>query len=195
MDAGPWATDIGSRLQEAIRANQTANDMFDDCLARFFGINRTDARCLDIIERHGRITAGQVASESGLTTGAVTAVIDRLEAAGYAARTRDPDDRRKVWIAITPHTAELTKRLFGHFQLIGPALLAQFTPDQLTAIAAFLAMGSQINRELSGLLEQHIVLGPLPADTRLINARAFQRDATAKMKAMAATFDQGGTLE
>jgi DNA-binding MarR family transcriptional regulator len=92
---------LGMRFKEAVRANQTATDVFDEALTIFLGINRTDGRCLDIIDRVGRISAGHLANESGLTTGAVTAVIDRLEAAGYARRTRDTLDRRKIWIEVT----------------------------------------------------------------------------------------------
>ncbi|MET3900501.1 DNA-binding MarR family transcriptional regulator [Devosia sp. UYZn731] len=195
LDLGVWATPQGARLQQAVRANQTASDMFDDCLARFMGINRTDARCMDIIERHGRVTAGQLASDSGLTTGAVTVVIDRLEAIGYVVRERDPTDRRKVWIKITQLAGDLSDRLFSHFQLIGPAMLARFTPDQLAAIIEFLEVGGQINRELSFLLEQHVERGTLSAETRMINARAFQRDAGVKMKAIVAAMENGRKLE
>ena len=194
LKSGAWATSQGARLKDAIRSNQVANDMFDDCLARFMGINRTDARCMDIIDRHERVTAGQLASDSGLTTGAVTVVIDRLEAAVYVARQRDLDDRRKVWISITPLAGELTNRLFGHFQLVGPAMLARFTQDQLAAIIEFLEVGSQINRDLSSLLDQHIERGPVSAEARLINARAFQRDAQAKMKTIVATLEQGASF-
>src|SRR5690242_15465290 len=81
---------------EAVRANQSATDMFDEAVAQFLGINRTDGRCLDVIDRRGRVSAGQLANESGLTTGAVTVVIDRLERAGYVRRIRDELDRRKV---------------------------------------------------------------------------------------------------
>ncbi|HZD79103.1 MAG TPA: MarR family transcriptional regulator, partial [Actinomycetota bacterium] len=65
------------------RAAQTASDVLDEAAVGVMGINRTDGRCLEIMERSGGLTAGRLASESGLTTGAVTAVLDRLEQAGY----------------------------------------------------------------------------------------------------------------
>src|SRR5919108_5247150 len=79
----------------AIRAYQTSNDNWDQAMSDQFGINRTDARCIDLIDQAGGMTAGELARAAGLTTGAVTAVIDRLERAGVARRVADPSDRRR----------------------------------------------------------------------------------------------------
>ena len=49
----------------------------------------------------------ELAAEAGLTTGAVTAVIDRLERAGYARRVRDDEDRRRVKVEVTPKLEQL----------------------------------------------------------------------------------------
>ncbi|MGI8505512.1 MAG: MarR family transcriptional regulator [Solirubrobacteraceae bacterium] len=59
-------------------------------------MNRTDGKFLDLLDQHGRMSAGQLSQESGLTTGAVTAAIDRLERAGHGQRCADPGDRRRV---------------------------------------------------------------------------------------------------
>ena len=88
-------------LLAAVRANQNATDQMDDAAARGMGVNRTDARCLDTIEQFGPITAGRLAEAAGLTTGAVTAVIDRLVAKGYLRRVADPNDRRRVMVEAT----------------------------------------------------------------------------------------------
>jgi len=182
---GAWRLDAWGgawRLKEAVRANQTANDVWDDCLTRFLGINRTDGRCMDIIDRHGRVTAGQLAAESGLTTGAVTVVVDRLEAVGYVERKRDSDDRRKVWISITPIMAEMTERLFAHFQLMGPVVLERFTPDQLAAIIEFLEVSSVINIQQAALLEQYVDRKGATPQARLVAARLFARASEKQMK-------------
>ncbi|WP_052731976.1 MarR family winged helix-turn-helix transcriptional regulator [Devosia geojensis] len=176
----PWGGAF--RLKEAVRANQTANDVWDDCLTRFLGVNRTDGRCMDIIDRHGKVTAGQLAAESGLTTGAVTVVVDRLEAVGYVERKRDPDDRRKVWISITPIMAEMTERLFAHFQLIGPVVLERFTPDQIAAIIEFLEVSSTINIQHAELLEQYVDRKGGTPQARLVAARLFARAGEKQMK-------------
>ena len=72
------------------RAYQTSNDNFDQAIADHLGMNRTDMRCVDLIDQAGGMTAGELARAAGLTTGAVTAVIDRLERAGMARRVADP---------------------------------------------------------------------------------------------------------
>lgn len=173
--------DLEARLKEAVRAGQIASDMFDDTCARFFGINRTDGRCMDIIDRHGRITAGQLASEAGLTTGAVTAVIDRLEAAGYAQRVRDRADRRKVWIELTGAANLIGGRIFSHYQLLRPTVLEQFTPDQIDAILRFLTVGAEVNREQAALLERHVDPSSAGPGARAERAEAYERAAHALM--------------
>jgi len=71
---------------KVFRAYQTSNDNFDQAIADHLGMNRTDMRCVDLIDQAGGMTAGELARAAGLTTGAVTAVIDRLERAGMARR-------------------------------------------------------------------------------------------------------------
>ncbi len=92
---------LGDRLGDLVRESQRAADITDDLLCQLMGINRSDSRCLDILDQRGQMTAGALAQESGLSTGAITAVIDRLEKAGYAQRVPDPADRRRVLVELT----------------------------------------------------------------------------------------------
>ncbi|MGH3128797.1 MAG: MarR family transcriptional regulator [Gaiellaceae bacterium] len=81
-------------------------------------MNRTDLRCLNIIENNGAMTAGRLAELSGLTTAAVTSVLDRLERAGYARRVRDQPDRRQVMVEVTPLLAErATPKRVRHLEI------------------------------------------------------------------------------
>src|SRR3954454_1764219 len=89
-------------LVAAFRASGNQDAAFDNLAAERLQVNRTDLHCLNAIENGGGLTAGQLASQTGLTTGAVTGVIDRLERAGLARRTPDPDDRRRVKVEVTP---------------------------------------------------------------------------------------------
>jgi len=98
-------------LFEEWRLLGAANDLADQAVADYFGINRTDARCLEIIQRLGGVTAGRLARESGLSTGAVTTVLDRLERSGLARRTSDPKDRRRVLVEITSTAQEASEEL------------------------------------------------------------------------------------
>jgi DNA-binding MarR family transcriptional regulator len=70
--------------------------MFHQALADELGLYITDHKCMDIIHRFGAMPAGKLGEMTGLTTGAITGMIDRLEKAGYVRRTNDPKDRRKT---------------------------------------------------------------------------------------------------
>jgi DNA-binding MarR family transcriptional regulator len=70
--------------------------MFHQVLADELGLYITDHKCMDIIHRFGAMPAGKLGEMTGLTTGAITGMIDRLEKAGYVRRTNDPKDRRKT---------------------------------------------------------------------------------------------------
>ena len=88
-------------LPEAFRMLSTQAVMLHQAVADMLKLNITDYKCLDLIERLGPMTAGELAEQSGLTTGAITGVVDRLEKAGYAKRTDNPKDRRSVIIELT----------------------------------------------------------------------------------------------
>lgn len=167
--------EFGLRFKEAVRASQTATDLFDETLTQFLGINRTDGRCLDLIDRRGRVSAGQLANDSGLTTGAVTAVIDRLEAAGYVRRIRDTLDRRKIWVELTEDTKNITARIFGHYEKTGPMMMARFSPDQVRAILEYLEIGTFVENEMAAALREHLDPRATTPTARLIQARAFER--------------------
>lgn len=74
--------------------------LFHQAVANLAGVSVTDLKCLDYIDRSGDATAGDLARLTGLTTGAITAAIDRLEKAGLARRERSDVDRRKVFIRL-----------------------------------------------------------------------------------------------
>jgi DNA-binding MarR family transcriptional regulator len=90
-----------------------AADQLDEAACDALGINRTDGRCLDVLDREGPVTAGRLAQAAGLSAAAATTAIDRLEAKGYARRTRDENDRRRVVVALTPLARERTGRIWG----------------------------------------------------------------------------------
>jgi DNA-binding MarR family transcriptional regulator len=131
-------------LLTAVRANQNATDQMDDAAARGMGVNRTDARCLDIIEQFGPITAGRLAESAGLTTGSVTAVIDRLVAKGYLRRVADPGDRRRVMVEMTEELEKLAGRFYGPLAEQAFPFLSAYTNSELELIADFLRTSTTI---------------------------------------------------
>src|SRR5882757_4375726 len=76
--------------------------MHQHLIAQRIGLNVTDAECIDFLQEMGPSTAGALAKATGLTTGAITNVIDRLEKAGFVKRGPDPKDRRKVIVSFIP---------------------------------------------------------------------------------------------
>ncbi|HEY4413963.1 MAG TPA: MarR family transcriptional regulator [Gaiellaceae bacterium] len=98
---------------ELVRRNQVLTQMLDEQAAAYLGVNTTDSRAIDLIDQAGRITAGDLARELRLSTGAVTAIVDRLEQAGYARRVADPDDRRRVLIEVTAKVQRMSEEIFG----------------------------------------------------------------------------------
>jgi DNA-binding MarR family transcriptional regulator len=167
------------RVAGAVLARQVASDTFDDAFSEFLGINRTDARCLSLLDREGRMTAGKLATESGLTTGAVTIVLDRLEKAGYVRRVRDPDDRRKVHVEMTAEMRDIRGRVLGHFDKLMPAVLGAFSSKQIEGIVAFMELSALINRALCGILKEQIASASAAtsAADRQERARSFERAA------------------
>ncbi len=133
-DAEKLIDDVGVELGELRR---TA-DRLDEAVATQFGLNRTDLRCIGILYRRGRVTAGELAEESGLTPGAITTVLDRMERDGYANRVADPSDRRRVLVTSTAATRELGARVYGEVELAGRALLEQIDPAGVAVIRDYL---------------------------------------------------------
>jgi DNA-binding MarR family transcriptional regulator len=84
-----------------MRMLSTQAIMLHQAVADMLNLNITDYKCMDLIARLGPMTAGKLAGYSGLTTGAITGVVDRLEKAGYAKRTDNPKDRRSIIIELT----------------------------------------------------------------------------------------------
>lgn len=130
----------------AARANEAAVDRFDALATAALGVNRTDARCLDIVQNEGgSITAGRLAELSGLTTAAVTTVVDRLEARGYVRRLPDPVDRRRVLVELTPLLLERTEAIWGPIRADAQPALDRMTMDELRAVKRWFEISREVN--------------------------------------------------
>jgi DNA-binding MarR family transcriptional regulator len=127
------------------RITQNAADAVDEAVIDLLGVNRTDLICLDILDRLGTVTAGRLASESRLTTGAVTAVIDRLEKVGLVRRVADPADRRRVLVETTDHARQIGREAYGPIAEAAMEFERRFTREQLEAILEFLKLGHELN--------------------------------------------------
>ncbi|WP_219825615.1 MarR family transcriptional regulator [Nonomuraea typhae] len=129
--------DLRRELSEEVQANQTAVDAFDEAAAAYMGVNRTDLRCLDLLGRTDAMTPTRLGTALGLTTGSVTAMLDRLEKLGYLTRSPDPGDRRKVIVRATPMAAEKSQVVYGPVAEEGARFLAGYTDEQVALLLGF----------------------------------------------------------
>jgi DNA-binding MarR family transcriptional regulator len=123
------------------RIQQTAYDRFEDAAAAYVGVNRTAMRCMDVLDQAGQLTPGEIAVQTGLTSGAVTAMLDRLERVGLVQRRPDPSDRRRVLVRLTDKSRQFTSEIYG--PLAGEITeFERYSDDQLRLIADFLRLGT-----------------------------------------------------
>jgi DNA-binding MarR family transcriptional regulator len=126
-------------LEREIRKMSAQSVLFSQAVAARLGINSTDLECLDIIALQGPLSAGQLAAATGLTTGAITGVVDRLERAGFARREPDPDDRRRVIIRPLPGVEERIMPLFAETQRVMMELWSGYRDEEIALILDFMA--------------------------------------------------------
>jgi len=130
--------EILAAVNSALRAVGGLCVSYSQLVADRLGINATDLECLDVIVAHGGVAAGDLARATGLTTGAVTGVIDRLERAGFARRAADPQDRRRVRVLPLIDTHERLAPLYAPMERFADDALAGFDEDQLVLALEFL---------------------------------------------------------
>jgi DNA-binding MarR family transcriptional regulator len=112
--------------------------LFHQAIANLAGVSVTDLKCLDYVDRVGDATAGDLARLTGLTTGAITAAIDRLEQAGLARRERSETDRRKVFIRLCESPA--MARIAPFYDALGresAQLITRYSMRELETIKDF----------------------------------------------------------
>jgi DNA-binding MarR family transcriptional regulator len=129
-----------NKLWDLGRIMSTQTVFLHQAIAQSVGLNATDTKCIDLILRgsEGSITAGWLSDRTGLTTGAITHILDRLEKGGYIVRVRDTQDRRKVLVRLRPERlAPLTPK----YEAIGRAhlkLAEQYDDRELELISDYL---------------------------------------------------------
>jgi|EndMetStandDraft_4_1072995.scaffolds.fasta_scaffold346900_2 DNA-binding MarR family transcriptional regulator len=125
-------------VMAAMRKASAMGVLISNAVAAKVGLNPVDLECLDYVIEQGAVTAGQISARSGLTTGAVTGLIDRLERAGYVKRRPSESDRRKVFVVAE---SESVRRLEATYSPVVEAMqrtLLAYTAAELDLIARFL---------------------------------------------------------
>lgn len=145
--------EVFEELVREVRLSQEATQRFDEAVAEAAGVNLTDMRCLEILGLEGPVTAGRLAEATGLTTGAMTTALDRLERRGYARRVRDTVDRRRVLVEITPLAMEGAGRLYGEHMAHSERLYDRYTESELELLLEFVRDGRELNDRCAARLE------------------------------------------
>jgi DNA-binding MarR family transcriptional regulator len=145
-----------TQLTDEIRASQRATDVVDELSAQLLGVNRTDSRCLDILEQRAPMSAGDLARASNLTTGAITAVIDRLERAGLARRIPDATDRRRVLIELTDTARRAIEAMFGPMAELARPMVTRYSDDDLKFLIEFNQLMRGVQERLAEMLRERL---------------------------------------
>lgn len=125
-------------VMAAMRRASAMGVLISNAVAAKVGLSPVDLECLDYVVEHGAVTAGQISARSGLTTGAVTGLIDRLEKAGFVKRKPSESDRRKV---IVVPESDSVRKLEATYLPVVEAMektLSAYAPAELDLIARFL---------------------------------------------------------
>ncbi|HVV49318.1 MAG TPA: MarR family transcriptional regulator [Polyangia bacterium] len=134
-------------LLETGRAYTTAAVMFHAVVAERFGLSATDLKALDLLQRRGPLSAGEIAAHTNLATASVTSLLDRLERRRLVRRQRDRRDRRRLVVTLTPALEQAIAPLFAG---LGGRMLARFrryTDAEVATISRFLEDGAAELRE------------------------------------------------
>ncbi len=142
-------TELTPKLDWEIRQFSTATVIVATAIAQKVGMNASDLQCAEFLVRMGPLTAGQLAELSGLTTGAITGVIDRLEKAGWVKRENDPNDRRRVIIRPVPQDSPATEGLYDPYTEVMSELLKNYNDDELNFILDFVKRFSAATNQIA----------------------------------------------
>jgi DNA-binding MarR family transcriptional regulator len=143
--------ELEQAISAQIRRQQVRTDAFDDTVATAIGLNRTDFRAIDVLDQEGPLSAGQLATAVGLSTAAITTVIDRLERRGFATRRPDPKDRRRVLVQLTPKLGEFAGRFYAPLAETAQELYSRFSEEELELLLRFLETANEL---FAGMLDE-----------------------------------------
>ena len=131
--------------------------MFHQAASMRMGLNPTDGKCLSVLRETGALTAGELAELIGLTTGAVTGVIDRLEQRGFVRRAADPHDRRRVIVEPVAGATDTPAigAIYGPLaQATQTEIIDRYSDDELAIVLDFIEWGATLMKEQTARLHE-----------------------------------------
>ncbi|OCT14550.1 MarR family transcriptional regulator [Paenibacillus pectinilyticus] len=137
-------TDLQETFTLRMRGLGTRTVLYQQSVAASIGLYNNDFLSIDILNEKGPITAGELSKLTGLATGSVTALIDRLEKNGFVRRQNDPNDRRKVIIVPLYENKEEVSNTYLQLHAEMLKLASSYSADELALITEFLGKASTV---------------------------------------------------
>jgi DNA-binding MarR family transcriptional regulator len=134
-------------LEHVYRSYFTEMMLIGQAAAEALNLHPTDLYAANVVEMAGTLTAGELAARTGLTTGAATRMIDRLEQASLARRRPDPADRRKVVVEKNADREKEFSKVFGPVEVRLAEILSAYSPEQLATLADYFTRSTLALRE------------------------------------------------
>ena len=147
--------DIADTVKPDFRRLSDRAALYQEAAAERLGINPTDLRCLSLVIAEPGITASRVAELSGLTTGAVTGILDRLERAHLARRDPDPADRRRTLVQPLPDRSAEIAAVYGPLDDAVGELLRAYGPEEQRVVGEFVTRATTAVEDETARLRAH----------------------------------------
>ncbi len=182
VDAGNVSTGAPRKLIELVgrevRRMGVQSVLMGRAVADRFGMHPTDLETLDLIVLSEETTAGDLAKATGLTAGAVTTVVDRLERAGYVVRVADPNDRRRHFVRVKPEAGARVGATYDRLEAAVVKLWSGYSDDELKLILDFLTRST----DAAVTFVEQISHETSPPTGRRSSARMRRKTASARQE-------------
>ncbi|MEO3794905.1 MarR family transcriptional regulator [Nonomuraea sp. B10E15] len=151
-DISEQRNDLLEALSTAGRESSNAAVMYHSAMGARLGLGMTEEKTLDLLQRLGPLTAGELAQHTGLAPATVSGLVDRLESRWLVRRVRDTKDRRRVIVEINPEQLAGFAELFEPFVAALSHLYERYTDDELALILDYLKRSTALQREATEAL-------------------------------------------
>ncbi len=177
--AGERRAKLLLRIQGAMAEVQGQGAIFGNAVAERLGLSSTELETLGVLDVQGPLPAGAVARRTGLTTGAVTRMIDRLAAQGWVARREDPDDRRRVLVELTASGRRRSAPFYGPMARAAGEVLASYREKELELFLGLLermrAVGQTQTERVTALPDRGAARRKVDLKARVLGQRTRVR--------------------
>ncbi|MFF4688362.1 MarR family winged helix-turn-helix transcriptional regulator [Streptomyces sp. NPDC001307] len=141
-----------AQLMEVGRTHSGVTVMFHSAVAAKQGLNATEEKTLDLLQRQGPLTAKDLAGLTGLAPASVTGLLDRLEAKGFVHRVRHPTDKRRVLVKLNQEKIAELAVFFEDWARDVVEACEEFSTDELRTVVRFLSVMSDRQRAAAARL-------------------------------------------